>query len=147
MEKKEVEECMSFINFLLFQVTKVFGKVNLGKISDLPQEYDENCVRSMLKIHEKIENECENWEKRHSQSPADDKSLRFLDWIYQETDHITKEYSSIFFVCRTTYHYKPKHYYWSCCNSRKKFHDPGKHRNELKIVEQKIPGCKDKKNQ
>ena len=54
---------------------------------------------------------------------------------------ITREYSSKYSVCRVTYHKSKsiKHYYWSCCNSRKKSHCPyEEHRSDIEYVQKKI---------
>lgn len=52
---------------------------------------------------------------------------------------ITREYSSEYSVCRVTYCYPSyNHYYWSCCNSRKKDHDPYlEHKDDIEFVRNK----------
>jgi hypothetical protein len=49
---------------------------------------------------------------------------------------VIREYSTEYSVCRVTYCYPSyNHYYWSCCGSRKKDHNPYlEHKDDIEFV-------------
>lgn len=107
---------------------------------DKNAEYHRIVRDNLIRVNDRMQQKIQLNTLQLKDSPPFD---YFEHMKMEDGSEITREYSTKYMLCRVTYCY-PNHetYYWSCCGSRKKNHDPYlEHKEDINYIQ-----CKVKKN-